>query len=606
MGYRGEDLDLRTPQGGNAPNWWTRSTIYAGGRADPIWVDDVVLACVNRAFDLASAHRAGEVKLEHVLHALTLDEVSAGLLEHRGIRTAGLRRETAAAIAELAPTLNGKGPRKSEEVEEVLRYAADRAYPRGTPVTVDDLLHVMFELKRDVPGFALLHRYGGNWTPRDERADMRLEPLPHLAQRQTEFRFPANDEMRARAAQAYFGDTRETRDTREPRGPQREVPAAYPVGGADMQNGNRLEGLERAFKDLSTDISDERKTFQSFLTDLKRNAALQDDAMRIQGGISDRLKSVEEMLQRSRQDTALVPGAVSDRLSGIEQTLEAVERAFSALIERIAGIERQLLGAGQSKPIDLTPVEERIATFERSLLSRVPQPTDLASVTELLSGIETRADDTVRGTTEIGERLVRLERALENRTAETGRTVSFVGERLRAFEEQLATQKLQSERIETLLTEKLGAIERLVGEQLQSIAGVAKSGTEEVGRVNTALETVTSNQRMLASAFDQWRLDAGGDLGIIDNRVQLLEATAKGLQPQLETLASQVAVVHAIMAKREKNKSYLRNWLFGTDDWYRASWDTSNWRQAQTAVDEADARLERTRPKPTSSVPVRR
>ena len=59
MAYRGEDLDLRTPQGwgpagrdapsGNEPNWWTRSTIYKGGRADPIWIDEMVMACCNTA-----------------------------------------------------------------------------------------------------------------------------------------------------------------------------------------------------------------------------------------------------------------------------------------------------------------------------------------------------------------------------------------------------------------------------------------------------------------------------------------------------------------------------------------------------------------------------
>ena len=64
MAYRGEDLDLRTPQGwgpqgreaaaGNEPNWWTRSTIYKGGRSDPIWIDDNVMACCNHAFDLGT------------------------------------------------------------------------------------------------------------------------------------------------------------------------------------------------------------------------------------------------------------------------------------------------------------------------------------------------------------------------------------------------------------------------------------------------------------------------------------------------------------------------------------------------------------------------
>lgn len=583
MGYRGEDLDLRTPQGwsgpgreqepSGAPNWWTRSTIYAGGRTDPIYVDDTVLAACNHAFDLAAAHRAGEVRLEHLLHALTLDEASAAVLEHRGIRISGLRRETAAAIADLPPgPINGRGgPRKSEDVEEILRLAADRAYPRRTPVTVDDLLHVMFDLKRDVPGLALLYRHAAGWTPREERPDVRLEPLPHLQPlQQGEYRYSANDDVRTRAAQSYFTDP--PRPERQPPTYREPAPAFTPVG-VDAQQNTRLDGLERAFKDLSTDITDERKTFQSFLTELKRNNATQiDDTSRFRGGITDRLGS-------------------------IEQTMEGFEQAFNAILDRLAGIERQLAGRSDLRPIDLTPVEERIASFERNLMQRVPQGTDLASVTELLSGIETRATDTARGTTEVGERLMRLERALDNRTAETGRTVSFVGERLRAFEEQLTVQKQLTARLEQLITDKL-----------QTVASVAEQGAEQVGRVNAALETVTSNQRMLASAFDQWRLDAGGDLGVIDNRVQTLETAAKNLQPQMEQLSNQISVVHAVLAKREANRSHLRKWLFGTDDWYSASWNTEKWRQTQSVLDEADARLERARPKPppVGNVPVRR
>ena len=68
MNYRGEDLDLRTPQ------TWTRSANDLGvadsglngprgrgfaSRNEPIWVDETVLACCNLAYDLAVTHRAG-------------------------------------------------------------------------------------------------------------------------------------------------------------------------------------------------------------------------------------------------------------------------------------------------------------------------------------------------------------------------------------------------------------------------------------------------------------------------------------------------------------------------------------------------------------------
>ena len=124
MGYRGDDLDLRTPQ------TWSATTadlgveaagnqgVMRGGRAGPIWVDDTVLACSNHAYDIALAHRAGEVRLEHLIHALTRIDAAADALEARAVRVANLRRDSATIIASDIPVglQNGKGvPRRSEE-----------------------------------------------------------------------------------------------------------------------------------------------------------------------------------------------------------------------------------------------------------------------------------------------------------------------------------------------------------------------------------------------------------------------------------------------------------------------------------------------------------
>src|SRR5262245_21708748 len=119
MGYRGEDLDLRTPQGWsgaqgpdytgaptaevflNAPRGRIASSMPAP--SGPIWVDDTVLACCNHAFDVALAHRSAEVRLEHLIYALTRIEAAAEALEARGVRVPILRRESATVIASEIP-----------------------------------------------------------------------------------------------------------------------------------------------------------------------------------------------------------------------------------------------------------------------------------------------------------------------------------------------------------------------------------------------------------------------------------------------------------------------------------------------------------------------
>ncbi|MEQ1577107.1 MAG: Clp protease N-terminal domain-containing protein, partial [Hyphomicrobium sp.] len=176
MGYRGEDLDLRTPQtwtagaadpiAGQAVDTLRSRTAQSPGtsRSGPIWVDDVVLACSNHAFDVALAHRASEVRLEHLLHALTRIDPAADVLESYGLRVGQLRRDTATVIASEIPASLGNGktvPRRSDELEDVLRMAAAIASRRNSPASVEDLLQVILDAAPDVPGLQLIQRSMG-------------------------------------------------------------------------------------------------------------------------------------------------------------------------------------------------------------------------------------------------------------------------------------------------------------------------------------------------------------------------------------------------------------------------------------------------------------
>jgi ATP-dependent Clp protease ATP-binding subunit ClpA len=170
MSYRGDDLDLRVPQADpgevalttNDPFTAPSRTRLAAqtNRGAPIWVDDAVLECCNHAFDVAAAHRAGEVRLDHLIYALTRIDEAAELLETRGIRVAALRREAANAVATDFPsgTANGKTtPRRGDAFEEVLRIAASRAYRRQAPAGVGDIVYALFDSGVDFPGlFRLL------------------------------------------------------------------------------------------------------------------------------------------------------------------------------------------------------------------------------------------------------------------------------------------------------------------------------------------------------------------------------------------------------------------------------------------------------------------
>ena len=143
MAYRGEDLDLRTPQ-----TWVAapaelsvsselpvqQSGNRGGYRSGPILVDETVLACCNYAYDVALANRSADVRVEHLLNAMSRIEAAAVALEGRGVRVAALRRETAAIIASEIPTAASNGspsPHRSDELADVLRAASTVAARRN-------------------------------------------------------------------------------------------------------------------------------------------------------------------------------------------------------------------------------------------------------------------------------------------------------------------------------------------------------------------------------------------------------------------------------------------------------------------------------------------
>ena len=183
MQYKGDDLDLRVPHA-RAPREpyanpdydapasngrWPRNANYSGP-ADPLWVDETVLACCNYAFDIAVANGAGEVGLEHLVNALTRVEGAARILEARGVREGQLRRESGSLIAseiQAAGIADRVAPRRSGEFEDVLRRAGEQAGRRGAAATVDDVLWVLLHYGRDVATVQLLRRLTPDWQRLD-------------------------------------------------------------------------------------------------------------------------------------------------------------------------------------------------------------------------------------------------------------------------------------------------------------------------------------------------------------------------------------------------------------------------------------------------------
>ena len=597
MGYRGHDLDLRTPQTwraaagdlaatGKTLNGPARGPEQAPGHEAPIWVDDTVLACFNHAFDVALAHRSAEVRIEHLLHALTRIEDAADILEASGIRTASLRRETATVIASEIPVslTNGTAtPRRSDGLEEVIRLAAQYAYQRNAPATVEDLLYVLLELRPAVRGVELIeaHRIGH----RRERVERplpvyrRAAPPAYMPPLDPRHYDPAPYEPRERyrrpAGRYFVGDA-------PPPPAAMAMPAEERLQAAtDHLQNSRLDALEEMVRSIAADISGQR-----------------DDASRFSGGLFDRLQSLETM--------------VTERPVGVTAS-EPVD--LTPVIDRLAAFERRLGQIGAATvDVDTSKIDRRLDEIERQIAAQLAQSFDSF-------GKKVTALEASTGTADVMARLELIEEALLGRD---GSASGDIDGRLTALSEAVSLQQTtvedtraslvadvrdvnatmheQSARIsraaeglvelvravESLRDEErntLAEVGRLVGDHQSSVQSFVTQSNEslevhnaELKEVHDALMKLNANQHTLAGSIDQWRNDGAGDLAIIASRIEALEREAGRPMALLETLSTNMENMHKLTVERYHRRNRFWYWLFGTDDWVAASWPSQSGR----------------------------
>ena len=572
MSYRGDDLDLRTPQasptdlavplGGETFTSAPRSRAGAGMRSGPIWVDQTALDCCNHAFDVASAHRAPEVRLEHLIYALTRVDEAADAFEARGIHPAALRREAATVIATEIPTERDNGktlPRRTDALEEVLRLAAAGAYRRQAPVGVTDIIRVLFDSGAE---FTSLQRL--------------VSGLPRIQHTESTFE---EDILRERVRAAAASPHRELERERD-----FDLPTAH---AADAQKQpSRLDILEQSIRTLTTELANERKIISGVLQDLQRELMAQREDTNRLGGISqdkiqavfgDRLQSLEQAFLSSRNTP--LNGDLGDRLAGIERTLTAEIVQTRAAIEALA-----------SRPgPDLTPLAQRIEVIEDAVLAR---DTD-----QRLSALEAAVDAERERAKAADEALLDalarqpvvdadglIERIDASRSA-TNEELAEARRRIEALETALAEHANRSETADSQTADDLSSVRDTLSLEFvntqESVAKLSETFQNELSELHVGLAKVNGNQHTIATAIDAQAQDSANAFGILATRIESLEkATAKPVE-MLEALSGTVDKMHRVTVERYYRRNRFWYWLFGTDDWLAASWPSQSARIAE-------------------------
>ena len=571
MAYHGEDLDLRTPQTwasapadvllpGDAslsPNG-KRGTFLAG----PVLVDEIVLACFNQAYDIAFAHRAGEVRIEHLLNAMTRIDAAAAALETHGVRVVALKRETATIIAGDIPAVPGNGsvsPRRSDDLAELLRLAAAFAARRNAAANVEDLLHVLLDQRSEFSASELLFRFAPRVALRDAP-----EPLPPLTR--ADARYPASPLRYTAeyARPAYRGD--------------------YLGNSADALQNSRIEALEQIVRGLSHDVSNERHVIAGLVRDLSRDTlAHQDDQGRGQAMLLDRIGAMESALREGGNTNPGDSLSLVSKLENIETALELrlqeMSQSWAVLSTRLQELEasirdRPVSAANGAAPddirqaVDLKPIADRLDVIEEAVLS-----------------------NDHRGIGDLGDRLSRLEDSIARMltvSTDGGNAEAFLGgsDGIDALSGKLDTHHGSLADLASNLAGRMTGVERAVAAEIETAAAKHQAYTQDLTEVHEALLKVNQNQHTLAGSMDQWRTESAGDVANILNRLASIDRDTALPAETLSALNTHMDAMNRFIIERYHRRHRFMFWLFGTDDWISASWPSS-----KAAIETEEQRL---------------
>ncbi|HRK19653.1 MAG TPA: Clp protease N-terminal domain-containing protein [Hyphomicrobiaceae bacterium] len=615
MAYRGDDLDLRTPRSGREGSM---SSEYASGNArgrssvtGGLVVDDTVLACCNHAFDIALAHGATEVRLEHLVHALTRVPEAANILEDRGIREAHLRRESAAVIASEIPVglaHTSGAPRASYEFEDVLRRASGMAGDRGSIATVHDLLWVLLSYDHDNPAITLLRRHAVNWQSWEwpNRRETRGEVVREIVREVRVPEAPRREEPRREAVR--YTDRRDEPPRRrepyrtervQPQVIERVVQAPAPRNDEVLYRIDALEGSLRSLmdlvRDISLDVRDGRgggsvsvdvapdafidhvrnveSTFDDRLAALERQiASISSENARNWSQFGDRLKAIDK-IAAGTSNTSGLADLVTEQLVAVGEqvrsTAERIQRLESLAEQRHAEQSRNWQGLGERLRAFEESNSQQKRDMQASLVAASTAGTSLhAFVSERFQAVKSQLDQARNDVPMVITQSVlpTIAQAVEPVAAKV-RDIEISAERRQQEINQQLASHLRA------LADRLVAIDGAVKAQSEGVANVAAAHQRDLAEVHEALLKLGTNQQTLSNNLEQWRLESGGDLGIISNRLELMERSSARPIELIEQMQGDLAnVTQLALADYDQNRRSFKTWLFGTNDVFAGSW----------------------------------
>ena len=421
----------------------------------------------NQAFDLAVILGAPEVGLEHLVHAMTQIEAASDTLYDHDIHVSTLRRESTAIIMEDFPASRADGksaPLKSADFEDVLYHAADRAYARRSPVTIEDILDTLFDMSRDNASRRLLARHRTDFNLRET-----MDPVP-----------PQNpigegrQKVRVSAGSQHMGS--------QPMGDANRY--NEPPSVTDTLQNTRIDAIERAIRELTDDIALNRKSFASLIEELRGTARTPDvpaytppppppPHTPVNGAYDDPnvtdvhellylLGRVERSVDAKFNELARTWSVLGDRLSALESAVDNLETlgpGFELTPEVEARLKTLSFADDRLDKLEsiLVSLPQRMSEMERRLqhaASAAQATVDTSALEAKLDYIERMIAESPDGNFELGPVMGALRdvdnnlratggqvRDVDNRTSDVNLVVEGLNDRQERIEKAISDQQ---------------------------------------------------------------------------------------------------------------------------------------------------------------------
>jgi len=234
--------------------------------------------------------------------------------------------------------------------------------------------------------------------------------------------------------------------------------------------------------------------------------------------------------------------------------------------ERLAALESAI--ARQSSPghTDLSSIDNRLSAIENALRSR-PLGEGIAAIDPALT-----------------DRLWSIEQAFGTERSERASAITALSDEITGVRSAVRLAAQNSEQTQASLTEQMQQLVSSLGERIGNIEQTLDAQGQrtneahaiysaELSEVHEALMKISANQHTLAGALDNWRNNDSGEIHLINTRIGAVHEDGARRLAAIEKLCADVETLsHLIIDDKSRPRRTFRQWLFGTEDWVKASW----------------------------------